>query len=92
MKLCGFVYEDLGVFETLQWDPCLAWYVLSAMLRNVHALAHLIGFLLSVQASNPYQLSLLRAYEHLSKIIATPWALAAHAATNAISPSSASSL
>ena len=36
------------------------------------------------QASHPYQLSLLRAYEHLSKIIATPWALAAHAATSAL--------
>ena len=36
------------------------------------------------QASHPYQLSLLRPYEHLSKIIATPWALAAHAATSAL--------
>ena len=36
------------------------------------------------QASHPYQLSLLRPYEHLSKIIATPWALAAHAATIAL--------
>ena len=52
--------------------PCLfATYVFPSVCKNC-------------QASHPYQLSLLRAYEHLSKIIATPWALAAHAATSAL--------
>ena len=52
--------------------PCLfATYVFPSVCKNC-------------QASHPYQLSLLRAYEHLSKIIATPWALAAHAATTAL--------
>ena len=52
--------------------PCLfAKYVFPSVCKNC-------------QASHPYQLSLLRAYEHLSKIIATPWALAAHAATSAL--------
>ena len=52
--------------------PCLfATYVFPSVCKNC-------------QASHPYQLSLLRPYEHLSKIIATPWALAAHAATSAL--------